>query len=618
MTFSNRIPLAGAIPVLVVLALAAMVAVIALGAPQRASAAADNKTCDISPVILDMLLDRYGMNANDCDTLDLDGTVTPALELNTDDHAADTWDFSGQGLTSFEITEDDKDALVALSTGGSVANPDAVEDGVNYIDLTGNPLTIDDVSLANIPSRVALKISADSNVAGFQVDESTITEGSAGYVGVAIPGQRAKDEDDMDVQQTVFLKVTVTGGDIAKPLNAAIAADVTGSTVIGLVDFGTSDDASATRELEVNSENENVIFYFPIKANKDNTNEEEWGFSLEIDETVRDDVIGGSGTDADDRSAAAILENLTAGGELDFDEIEINVLDADAPVNGDNERSEDVVAAIVDEVDGTDGEGAGIADELYGGHIDFDDLTLRDLGAIENLTVVDTDGDDEPLESLLAGDFEGLSGLDTLRLVGAGTLPSGIFAGVGGHKNNTAVEITFAANETNDDDIEKVGNYKPSTLPAHIFADQEKKQVIVLTDDTNDKNKGTTSGLDAGLYGAAEEGHFFVMTNAATTWYALGNKVVFGDPAADAEDDILAFATPDITDRGGGVKSESSKVVRFAVPVPEDDPDKDGGRTDWLFLFGAPNGNVADADPAQSTDASALIDIAVVEITEDD
>ena len=78
LTFSNRIPLAGAIPVLVVLALAALVAVFAFGSTQRASAVAplDGGACEISPVIiLKLLLDRYSMNANDCDTLDLDGAV---------------------------------------------------------------------------------------------------------------------------------------------------------------------------------------------------------------------------------------------------------------------------------------------------------------------------------------------------------------------------------------------------------------------------------------------------------------------------------------------------------------------------------------------------------------
>ena len=607
MTFSNRIPLAGAIPVLVVLALAAMMAVIALGSPQRASADESNKTCDISPVILDMLLDRYGMNANDCDTLDLDGTVTPALELNTDDHAADTWNFSGQGLTSFEITKDDKDALVALSTGGSVLNPDAVEDGVNYIDLTGNPLTIDDVSLANIPSRVVIKISAESNIAGFQVDETTVTEGVASYIGVAVPGQRARDEDMDDNQLEVNLTVTLTGSDIGQDLNSSIAAS---GVVASRIDFGTTETGVMVRELVINSESESVIFYFPIKANKDNTNEDEWGFGAEIDDDTRSASGSHEGTE---RSQEAYEENLTPGGELTLDEIEINVLDADAPVNGENERSEDVVAAIVALAEAA----ATANNNLYGGHEDFDDLTLKDLGAVPDLMVADADEEGEPLEELLAGDFEGLSGLDTLHLVGAGSLPSGIFAGVGGHDDNDSVLITFAANAPDDEDIEKVGNFRRSTLPAHIFADQEKKQVIVVSDDVNDKDKGTTGGLDAGLYAAAEEGHFFVMTNAATTWYVLGAKVVF-DGAG-----VTDFVTPAIGDdtdnadttRGGGTKSESSKVARFAIPVDEgSDPDKDGGRTDWLFLFGAERGT----GPEQSSDASALIDIAVVEISEDD
>ncbi len=593
MTFSNRIPLAGAIPVLVVLALAAMMAVIAFGSTQRASAAvpAEGGACEISPVILDLLLDRYGRNANECDELDLAADTRDA-DVGTDD----TWDLSGQDLTSFEITKDDKGHLETL-TGA-----DAVESAVNYIDLTGNPLTIDDVSLGNIPSRVVIKISAESNIAGFQVEETTITEGVAGYIAVAIPGQRADDEDDDDVQQEVTLNVTLTGSDIGQNLLPNI--DLPG-TVATLIDFGTTetDGTPTTRTLVVNSESESVIFYFPIKANKDNTNEEEWSFGAEIDESDR-----GDGDEENDG-------NLTDGGELALDEIEINVLDADAPVNGENERSEDVVAAIVALAEAA----ATANNNLYGGHEDFDDLTLKDLGLVPGLNVVDTDGDGEPLEELLAGDFEGLSGVSYLHLVGAGSLPSGIFAGVGGADDNF-VEITFEANSPEDSDVEKVGNYRPSTLPAHIFADQENQQVIVLADDVDDKDKGTTSGLDAGLYTAEEEGNFFVMTNAATTHYVLGNKVIFG---ADADN---AFDTPMIDEAadpnpqgntvgrpgpGGGKSSESSRVARFAIPVPEgSDPDKDGGRTDWLFLFAVPN--------SADIDATALKAIAVVEISEDD
>ena len=69
-----------------------------------------------------------------------------------------------------------------------------MESGVNFIDLTGNPLTIDDVSMANIPARVAIKISVDSNVVGFQSAAVTVTEGTPGYIGLAIPGQRDPDE----------------------------------------------------------------------------------------------------------------------------------------------------------------------------------------------------------------------------------------------------------------------------------------------------------------------------------------------------------------------------------------------------------------------------------------
>ena len=605
MTFSNRIPLAGAIPVLVVLALAALVAAIAFGSTQRASAVADNDACDISPVVLDMLLDRYGLDANDCDTLNLfdndvdGGDGADAHEFNSDDHELNTWDFSDQGLTSFAITDDDAAALKkltgeALDTDGDGTGT-VVEKSVNYIDLTGNPLSIDDVSLANLPTNVALKITVDSNVAGFQTAELILTEGKPGYIGIAIPGQRDTDKDDAATDaddRLVALTVTLDGGEIGDDVNAGVAES---GDYTQLVKFG--DGAAATRTLELDSESERIAFYIPIQANKDNLNDEEWGFDIAIDRE----------SDAN--------TNLTDGDDFSIDEIAVTVLDADAPVNDDDARSEDVVAAIESAVgDGTS----------TGGHLKFDDLTLRDLGTITALIVRDADADyipageanagdleagedQEALEELFAGDFEGLVGLRTLHLVGAGSLPTGIFAGAGSKAEDadgdaSTVTITFAANKADDEDVEEVGNYRTSTLPAHIFADQEKRQVIVLSDDTNDDDEGTTSGLDAGLYASEEEGNFFVTTNALTTYYVLGNKVEFGTT------EIGQPTLPAAFDRGAGKGKEGSKVIRFAISTPDSDPEKDGGRTDWLFLF-----SVANPD-----NAGDLLDIAVVEISEND
>ena len=321
---------------------------------------------------------------------------------------------------------------------------------------------------------------------------------------------------------------------------------------------------------------------------KDNDTGEEWDFDIELQDPLADD-------DSD---------NLDDGIDFFIDEITVTVLDADAPVNDEDSRSEDVLAAIERAV-------ASPSTPVFkfGAHTSFDELTLTDLKAITALTVYDNDDDSqdrddsEPLEELRAGDFEGLIGLTNLTLVGAGSLPSGVFAGVGSDLGDDGrVIIEFQANKTGDDDVAKVGNFKPSTLPAHIFADQESKQVIVLADDLNDKDEGTTGGLDAGLYAAAEDGHFFVMTNAATAQWVLGTKVDFGDGIVNSID--LMSAT---VGEGGGKSEDTSRAIRFAIGVPDTDDD---ARSEWLFLF---DGTVANDEVIN---ASFLLDIAVVEITE--
>ncbi len=211
----------------------------------------------------------------------------------------------------------------------------------------------------------------------------------------------------------------------------------------------------------------------------------------------------------------------------------------------------------------------------------------------------------KPIEDLIAGDFEGLKGLNTLHITGARSLPSGIFAGVGNADDN-AVQITFGKNTSSDDDVDKVGNFKPSTIPAHIFDDQESQQVIILVDDTNDSDEGITKGFGANLYAGVEGEHIFVLTNAATTSYVLGNKVDFSELGAEGDNPLRG---PTITDRGAGSGEEGSKVARFAIKIIPDDSDDDGERNTWLFLFPSA------ADP---TNAESLTDIAVVAVTDDD
>ena len=617
LTLSNRITLAGALPVLVVVALAALIATIALGMPRPASAVTTADACKLSPAILDMLMARYDLASHECDNLDL--SVAAANETNLhEDAAANTWDFSGQGLTEFAITNDDADVLKTL-TDTNITDNDGDPDGpvvetvgstaVRYIDLTGNPLSLEDVSAANIPASVAVRISVDSNVAGFQSATYDVTEGAASFITVAFPDLR--DDDDAG-----FSAVVTLDGDAGDPVNRGIAA--TGVLKRTLVSFGDAVQGADTRSLPLNSESESIVFAWPITVSKDNENNEDpWVVELSIPETI------------------AGLTNSAENGDFELSNptADVNVSDADAPALSVCDRSEDVLTAIEETAEraalaGTTFDNGAFL--IYGGHDDCEDLTLTDLGrmaaavaddAAADATdqeavdaqagvfwIEDSDGDGEPLESLIAGDFEGLASIERLHIIGARSLPSGIFAGVGSADDNK-VEITFAKNTSTEDDVENVGNLTPSTIPQHIWDDQEAQQIITLADDINDEEEGVTSGLDAAQYAGTEGGHFFVLTNARTSVYVLDTSLNFSTatlagPSSDPnETDRL------VRDAGGGKASDSSRVSRFAVTIAEDDDDDDENR--WLFLFD--NGDTLD-----SLNVSDVVDMAVVAVTDDD
>ncbi len=574
MTLSNRITLAGALPILVAFALAVLVAAIALAPSRPAFAAPDAKLCDLSPVLLEMLLERQDASAQQCDTL------IPATEeqLAAADFEEDTWDLSAnddRSLTEFAISDDDADKLkVFLNDNNVGANDPAIPATVKYIDLTGNPLMIDDVDFKNIPPTAAVILSADSPVAGFQDTEYTVTEGSPSYIAFALP------DLTFDSNATVLApSFTITGRDATEDFDTN---EFMSGSHLQLIKFGTG--AAASRPTEINSVSDNRIFYLPFTVDKDNDNSDEWDFTIEIN---------------------AGITGATTGYELANDKADITVLDADAPSTSVCDRSEDVEAEILDKAD-DDG-----VDATFGAHTKCDDLTLRDLGAFTSLVIDDDDLDLEPIEDLVAGDFEGLKGLTTLHIVGARSLPSGIFAGVGSADGNS-VQITFGKNTSPDDDVDQVGNLTPSTIPAHIFSDQEPQQVIILTDDTNDAGEGTTSGLDAGLYAGVEGEHIFVLTNAATTSYILGNKVDF---AAFGDGQANPIQGPTIADRGAGSGEDNSKAARFAVKILPDDSEDKGERNTWLFLFDTATGTEAPANPDNAGD---LKDIAVVAVTDDD
>ena len=520
-----------------------------------------------------MLLARYDSNVNQCDTLDLSGANAPTIDPADFDEAV--WDFSGQDLTEFAISDDDADKLKILHGADDTA--DATDSiaapAVRYIDLTGNPLSIDDVSFANIPSSIAVILSADSNVNGFQSAEQTVTEGAASYVAVAFPAVTIPAGESR-----ISPELTISGRDATRSFDSTTGQPFTSGTHVQLIDLGnetaTATSDVAARTAVINSVSDGKIYYLPLQVSKNNDNDEEWDFTITISEV-------------NDQSDTPIT-----GHELTNDEIDITVLDADAPALSVCDRSEDVEAAILALADAASG------DETYGGNTKCDDLTLRDLGAVPGLSVVDADGDLEPIADLISGDFEGLSNAATLSITGARTLPSGIFAGVGKDAAN-GVQISFSKNTSDDEDVDNVGNYTPSTIPQHIFDDQEAKQVIILADDLNDDDEGVTSGLDATAYSVDEGSQFFVLTPATQTYYLLGKSATV-DGATDIN-------TPTITDRGD---ANNPKVARYAAPMTNKDLDDDNGDDESLVLFLFDSLTPASADN--------LVDIAAVTVIDDD
>lgn len=605
MTFSNRISLAGAIPLLVVAALAVLTAFVLTTTPgQSVNASATADACNkLSPVLWDMLKRHYdGLDDFECNTFD-PGAATPTHSVDSEANAT-VWDFSGQELTSFAISDDDEatlDKLFAADTTGETDN-DITATEVRYFDLTNNPLTVDDIDFKHIPNDVSVILSAESTVTGFQATDYTVTEGKAGYVSVAFPGLRAAAANPMEAVITV-------GGDAGDDINvAALAGLSAGDDKIRLVSFGTGDDADDdTKQFIFNSDADDVIFYLPITVAKDNENDEDWDIRL----TIAESVAAASGDLG--------ITNAKAEFDLANDETDVTILDADAPTLSVCDRSEDVSEAILayayPDTDGELGRQAGVLG--FGGNQRCDDITLRDLSTVGSLTISDSDEDGEPLEALVSGDLEGLTGLTSLKIVGAGALPSGIFAGVGKDGDDT-VHIYFAQNvPPADSDDPKVGKFKPSTIPSHIWADQEPQHVIVLDDDLNADKKGVTSGFDAAVYAGEEGKHIYVLTSAQTAAYILGNKVVFSGAGATAPS-LVTIADSDTDNDDGRGTDTSPKVVRFAIKVDDGMNDDKGDRNTWLFLFADDGTNAADPRVISPdlTNASQLKDVATLVITD--
>lgn len=566
LTLSNRITFAGAIPLVLALGILALVAVITL-APARPALATENAgTCNLSAVHLDMLLDRHNLQSQHCDTLDFDNALRTVGDKQP---TADVWDYSGHGLSSFSISKDDQEILRRLNSTNTddpivITDVEPMPAAVKYIDLSGNPLTIDDVDFTYIPSRIALILSADSTTNGFQSDEYTVTEAAPSYVAVAFPSLKFTTGSS-----TLTPTFAISGSDAAKQFTGTDQPYQSGSHR-QLIKFGVG-SGDDNRTSEVNSLSENKIFYLPLTVDKDNDTRDDWDFRITIQSAI---------------------QNAQTGYKLANSEADITVLDADKPATSVCDRSEDVEAAILNLA------AAASTQNTYGGHTRCDDLTGRDLAAITTLAVSDDDGDGEPIRSLVSGDFGGLTNLTTLTITGAGTLPSGIFADVG--KDGAGVQISFVKNDNQgDDDIAEVGKYTPSTLPQHVFDDQQPKQVIILDDDLNADKKGVTAGLDATAYAVTEGSKFFALTPATQTYHVVSKSVTIeGDNAS-------TVVTPTISDANRGT-ADSPKVARYAIAPPDDADSNDESM--WLFLF-------SQADP---TSAAHLVDLATVSVTDDD
>ena len=177
---------------------------------------------------------------------------------------------------------------------------------------------------------MAVKLTAESNVKGFQQADYTITEGSAGYISAAFP--------DMLSGTNTHIHVTVDlTGDVTDDVNEAIQGDATAAK-IELVTFGTGDDnEDASKVFEADSDNESVIFYWPITVAKDNENDDDWEITL----TINEDTGFRQGVGATAAAAAA-----AAAVDLVIDSADVTILDADKPAIEVCDRSEDVEESI--------------------------------------------------------------------------------------------------------------------------------------------------------------------------------------------------------------------------------------------------------------------------------
>ena len=496
---------------------------------EGASGQTDLGACELSPWLRDALLDdaNYDVPSYRCDELELDDLAI--------------WDFSTLPSSiarrlpgRFAISDADYELLLRLSNFNADSLPrDLIGLGergqVRLIDLTGTGYRIADVDFRNIPIGTGVALSAGSSVrTGFQAHSFSTRENGVGHVAVAFPGVLDSDQESLVVSTTI---------------------DADADEKI-LIDIG--------QNMLLNGDSRSVVYYWPLYVESDNDNDPDWSFDLEID----------ADADAWSRSdGTGTRENLDLD-DLDISDAEIIVRDADAPRVLVSDRSEVVEDAIEDAL-------AAIGSISHRG----DDITLKDLSAIETLNVVDTD--DGRTFALGGGDLEGLSGLTKLHLKGASSLPRGIFGGVG--DRDRGVLIDFSVNTPDDSRDSRGGDYNLDSIPAHILSGIEPHQTILLTGQLDSGGKPLVTGLDRGVY-RARPGESFAVTlpvfytgdsDDSTTYFVVAQLPY------DFRENISPFVDKD--DLGGIIELRDKDVVRTMVTVPDT---QDSAKGQWaLVLF---------------------------------
>ncbi len=499
---------------------------------QPAIGQSDQPGCDLSPRLRKALLsvDNYDMRDFECDQLILE-----------DESNQDTiWDFSSRGWRSFSISDADYVRLLELSELDVNSLPEELEGfgtrrNVRLIDLTGNPLSIDDVDFSNIPVGTGIAITQSTSGIGFQSADYSMSENGVGYVGVAFPNVLDTGERSIRID-------TELDGD----------RDQTALITIG-------DD------MLLHSDSRSVVYYWPLYAGSDNDNGGDWDFNVQFRSAETYEEVNGR-----NRDRSLVLEDL-----VDRDETEMTVSDADEPETSVCQRSRLVEDAIETE----------LAD-VGVDHTRCSQYTKSDLSQITELTISD-DLDDGETITIDVDDLSDLTGLESLKLIGVEDLPSGIFNGVGA---STGLVIDFDENDPSDDDDPVAGDYTLATIPQHILNDQESHQTLVLAGELDSSGDPIVTGLDRRSY-AVNADDWFVVEIPVSYTGETSELTHFVLARLPYEFNSLSVSVVD--DNSPIVVVKGTDLVRLSVAFDRDHEDFDGNGQLMLLVY---SGNTEDFD----------------------